>query len=90
MVLALFDGEEMICGQMTELDTSMILPGDNELTTWIDVPAMTDVGAYTLKMTILDPDSGKPGIRLANEGVGEDSLWLEIGELRVIGGWNHF
>lgn len=90
VVLALFDGEEMICGQMTELDTSIILPGDNELTAWIDVPAMTDVGAYTLKMTILDPDSGKPGIRLANEGVGEDSLWLEIGELRVIGGWNHF
>ena len=90
VMLALFDGEEMICGQITGLDTSMILPGDNELTTWIDIPAMTDVGVYTLKLTVLDPDSGKPDFRLANEGIGEESLWLELGELRVIGKWEHF
>ena len=90
VALALFDGDEMICQQTTELDTSMILTGDNELTAWIDVPAMTDVGVYTLRMAILDPDTGEPGLRLENGECNEDSLWMELGELRVIGGWRHF
>lgn len=90
VALALFEGEEMICSQVTEVDASMILPGDNEFTAWIDVPAMTDVDVYTLKLAVLDPDTGEPGLRLANGECDANTLWMELGELRVVSRWTHF
>lgn len=87
IVLALFDDDQMICSQITELDTSMILPGDNELTAYIDVPSQAEVGVYSLRMAIYDPAAGTPGLRLSNVGFDADTLWMELGELRVIRGW---
>ena len=90
IALALFDGEEMIWRQITEADTSMLPPGDNEITVWIDIPSMAEVGSYTLKLAILDPDSDLPGIQLANAECDGETLWMELGELQVIGGWRDF
>ena len=90
IALAIFDEDEMICMQQTGLNTSMILPGDNELTAWIDLPNMAEVGAYTLKLAILDPATGQPGLQLSNVGFDVQTLWMELGEIRVIGGWNDF
>ena len=90
VALALFDGETMICRQTTELDTSMLLPGDNQLTAWIDLPHDAEVGVYTLRLAILDPDTGEPGLRLTNAERDEESYWMELGELRIIGGWKDF
>lgn len=90
IALALFDGEKMICRQTTELDSSMILTGDNRLTAWIDLPHDAEVGSYTLKLAILDPATGEAGLRLANAECDERTMWMELGELRVIGGWKDF
>lgn len=90
VALALFDGEEMICRQTTELDSSMILTGDNRLTAWIDIPHDAEVGSYTLKLAILDPATGEPGLRLANSECDDKTMWMELGELKVIGGWRGF
>lgn len=85
VALALFDGNMMLCQEVTELDTAMILPGDNALTAWIDIPVSVDVGAYSLRLAVLDPDSGEPGVQLGNEECNEETLWMELGTLNVIG-----
>lgn len=90
VALALFDEEEMICCQTTELDTSMIRPGDNTLTAWIDLPHDVKVGVYTLRLAVLDPATGVPSLRLNNANCDEATLWTELGEIRVIGGWRNF
>ena len=85
IALALFDGEQMICCEKTQLDASMLQAGDNELTAWIDVPYDADVGVYELKLAILDPATGLPGVRLSMAECDPDTLWVTLGELRVIG-----
>lgn len=85
VALALFDGDEMICMQRTEADVSMIQPGESGFTVWIDVPYSADVGLYTLKMAIIDPSDGEPGVQLMMDECDDDTLWTELGELRVIG-----
>ncbi len=83
VALALFDDEEMLCLQITGLDTSMLLPGDSDLTAWIDIPAGTAVGLYTLKLAVLDPATNQPGLRLSMKECDPNTLWTILGELRV-------
>jgi len=90
VALALFDGEEQICQQTTEIDTSMIPAGETTLTAWIDIPHDAHVGIYTLKLAILDPATGNPGVRLSNAECDEETMWMELGEIRIIGGWKGF
>jgi len=84
IALALFDGDKMICCQTTGLDSSMLVPGETGLRAWLDVPYGTPVGAYTIKLAILDPGSGLPGVPLMMEECDEETLWTELGELNVI------
>ena len=85
VALALFDGEEMICMQLTEADALTIQPGETEATVWIDVPVRAAVGLYELKMAIIDPADGKAGVQLMMKECDRDTLWTSLGELRVIG-----
>lgn len=85
VALALFDGEELICMQTTDVSAAMICPGENEFTVWIDVPDQTDVGAYTLKMAVVDPQTNQPSVRLTMDACDGETLWVELGELRVTG-----
>jgi len=84
IALALFDGDEMLCMQLTEADASMIPPGESEFTVWIDVPDTAEVGVYTLKLGLIDPADGQAGVQLAMAECDRNTLWTELGELRVI------
>ena len=81
--LALFDGETLICRQRTQTDTSVLLPGDNEITTWIDIPAGVQPGEYQLKLAVIDPATGEPGVYLTMDECDGETLWTELGSLTV-------
>lgn len=85
VALALFDGDRMLFSESTELDASMILPGEQEMTTWIDIPNDTQPGDYTLKLAVLDPSTGEPGVYLTMDECDPDTYWTALGELEVIG-----
>ena len=68
----------------------MIPAGETTLTAWIDIPHDAHVGIYTLKLAILDPATGNPGVRLSNAECDEETMWMELGEIRIIGGWKGF
>ncbi|WP_020620927.1 S-layer homology domain-containing protein [Paenibacillus daejeonensis] len=61
------------------------LPGRTEVAGGLPIPAGTAAGQYTLAVAILDPDSGQPGILLANEGRLADGSY-PIGSLQIEGG----
>lgn len=82
--LALFDGEKLVCSQRTGLDSSMLQPGDTELMGWIDVPDAVRPGAYTLKLAIVDPATGEPGVYLTMDECNPDTLWTELGGIEII------
>ncbi len=84
LALALFDGEELVWVQTTELNASMMLPGDTELRAWIDIPHGVPKGTYTLKAAILDPSDGLPGVPLMMAECDGQTLWTELGEVNVI------
>ena len=84
LALALFDGDELVCIQITEVDSSMMLPGDSEVQAWIDIPHGVPMGTYTLKAAILDPSDNQPGVLLTMAECDEQTLWTELGEVNVI------
>ncbi len=84
VALALFDGEELVWAQQTELNASMMLPGDTELRAWIDIPHGVPKGTYTLKTAILDPADGQPAVPLLMAECDEVTRWTELGEIKVI------
>lgn len=85
VALALFDDEQLVYCETTALNTAMIQLGETNLTTWIDIPYGIDVDVYSLRLAILDPSDGMPGVRLEMENCNEETLWTELGELRVTG-----
>ncbi len=84
VALALFDGESLVCVQKTELNASMMLPGETELRAWIDIPYGIPKGTYTLKAAILHPADGLPAVPLYMAECDEATLWTELGEVNVI------
>ncbi len=83
VALALFDGDEMVACQETELGTASFLPGDTDWQTAIDIPDQMPAGEYTLKLAILDPEDGKPGVRLCMDECDENTLWTALGTITV-------
>ncbi|MDI4647500.1 S-layer homology domain-containing protein [Cohnella hashimotonis] len=60
------------------------LPGDYEAPLPLDIPADLASGEYRVLVGILDPDTGKPGIKLAIEGDRGDD-WAALDTIRIAG-----
>ncbi|TYP70089.1 DUF4832 domain-containing protein [Paenibacillus methanolicus] len=59
------------------------MPGDRQtVEARIPVPAALKPGAYTLLAAIVDPDTGKPGVRLSIEGA-RDDLWHRLDTVEI-------
>ncbi|MBN2290126.1 MAG: DUF4832 domain-containing protein [Candidatus Glassbacteria bacterium] len=66
----------------TGIDITGWLPGPVPLQAGITVPQDLPPGEYELGIALLDPQSGKPGIRLAVRGRDEDG-WYRLSRVRV-------
>ena len=66
----------------TAADIRKWLPGDNLYDDAVFVPADMPAGDYDLSLAILDPNTGKPAVKLAIAGMGEDG-WYSLGKLTV-------
>ena len=60
------------------------LPGDAVVDCTLHVPDDLAPGRYSVRIAMLDPDSGKPAIQLANEGRQPDG-WYDMGSLQIGG-----
>ena len=58
------------------------LPGEHRLTANLSIPQTLPEGTYTLLAAIIDPSTGKPGIRLAIEGRRDDG-WYRLNEIYI-------
>jgi hypothetical protein len=58
------------------------LPGDAVVDRSLYVPDSLVPGKYSVRIALLDPESGKPAIQLANEGRQADG-WYDMGSLQV-------
>jgi hypothetical protein len=58
------------------------LPGDAVYDGSLYIPPELAPGAYDVRIALLDPRTGKPAIRLANEGRQQDG-WYQLGSLTV-------
>ncbi|RJE87542.1 DUF4832 domain-containing protein [Paenibacillus sp. 1011MAR3C5] len=85
--LRLVDGSGRIAASTTaeNVDIRQWLPGRTEATASLKLPGGLSAGSYALTVAILDPETGEPGIRLANEGRGADGGYL-IGQIQIAGG----
>lgn len=63
------------------------LPGDAVVDQSLYIPEDLPPGTYKVRVGILDPQSGKPAIRLGIEGRQEDG-WYDLGTVVVIGNAN--
>lgn len=86
IALALFQGDDLVYMQTTDLDSSMITTGVSKMMSWIDIPDAMDPGQYALKLAILDPADMQPGVRFTQDNCDSENMWLELGEFWVIGG----
>jgi len=84
VALALFDGETLIYVQPTEIDSSMMTPGETELRAWIDIPYGVPKGTYMIKAAILNPADGRPAVPLQMAECDGQTLWTELGTVNVI------
>jgi hypothetical protein len=64
------------------VDVRKWLPGDAVFDGTVYVPDDFAAGAYDLRIAMLDPRTGKPAIRFANEGRQDDG-WYAMGSLTV-------
>ncbi len=64
------------------VDVRKWLPGDAVYDGTVYVPAELADGVYQVRIAMLDPRTGKPAIRFANEGRQEDG-WYAMGSLTV-------
>ncbi len=60
------------------------LPGDIIYDSKVLVPGEAAPGKYLLRIGLVDPESGEPAIRLAQEGRAEDG-WYDLGEVEIVG-----
>ncbi len=67
---------------LAETDIRTWLPGPISFQTTFSLPATLSPGVYTWTVAILDPDTHKPGITLANAGERQDGTY-EIGQIVV-------
>ena len=80
----------VVSSTKTELTNSNIknwLPGEHSMTANFSIPQTLPIGTYTLVVAIIDPSTGKPGIRLAIDGKRDDG-WYRLDEITV-GESNH-
>jgi Domain of unknown function (DUF4832)/Beta-galactosidase len=64
------------------VDVRKWLPGDAVYDGTLFIPTELAPGDYQVRIALLDPRTGKPAIRLANEGRQEDG-WYQMGALTV-------
>ncbi|THF79962.1 S-layer homology domain-containing protein [Cohnella fermenti] len=69
--LSLADAQGQVVYSTTEEGTDIRdwLPGKTTVNAVMSVPSTLNAGTYTLQVSLLDPSTGQPGIRLANDGV---------------------
>lgn len=65
-----------------DADVTAWLPGAIPLQASVVLPGDMPSGEYEIDAALLDPDSGKPAIRLANEGLGGDG-WYGLSRIKV-------
>jgi len=58
------------------------LPGDAVVDQSLYVPENLAPERYSVRIALLDPESGKPAIQLANEGRQADG-WYDMGSLEI-------
>ncbi len=51
-----------------QCDPHLWTPGEHNLTAMIQLPETIPPGIYTIALSVDDPVTGQPGLRLANEG----------------------
>jgi hypothetical protein len=66
----------------TGQDITGWLPGPVNVQSSLNLPADMPSGEYELCVGLLDPNTGKPGIKLANTGLGEDG-WYSLSRIVV-------
>jgi len=64
------------------VDVRKWLPGDAVYDGTVYIPAELEAGEYQVRIAMLDPRTGAPAIRFANEGR-EDDGWYRMGSLTV-------
>jgi len=67
---------------MADADTREWLPGPIQFDVTIQLPADMQPGSYELLTAIIDPDTGRPGISLANAGRRPDGYY-RIGQIQI-------
>lgn len=74
--LSLADSNGNIVAQtITSEDITKWLPGVTKTEQSIDIPKNLKAGTYTLCVAIIDPSTGKPGIKLSIEGMRSDGRY---------------
>ncbi len=66
----------------TNADITSWLPGDNVFDSAVTVPAELVPGEYELAISLLDPQSILPKVKLAIQGRSEDG-WYRLGVIKV-------
>jgi len=84
--LRLVDDNGQVAAKATaeNADIRQWLPGRTEASASLKLPGGLAEGSYALNVAILDPETGEPGIRLANEGREADGSY-RIGQIQVAG-----
>jgi hypothetical protein len=59
-----------------EIDIKTWLPGLHTFSESINIPADMNAGSYDVKLAILDPDTGKPGVMFANTDRDDERRYL--------------
>lgn len=74
--LSLADSKGKITAKtLTQADITKWLPGERLTTQSISIPKSLKEGEYTLCVAIIDPSTGKPGIKLGIEGIRPDGRY---------------
>ncbi|MCD9022971.1 DUF4832 domain-containing protein, partial [Cohnella silvisoli] len=68
--------------QNTSIDIRTWAPGSYNNSFSFEIPESIPGGQYTLLVGILDPDTGKPGVKLANEGARFDG-WFALDQVAI-------
>ena len=64
------------------VDVRKWLPGDAVFDSTVYIPESLKPGSYRLRVALLDPRTGQPAIKLANEGLQPDG-WYDFGGIAV-------
>ena len=73
---------EVVLEEQLGVDIKSWLPGRHTFSESVHIPADIGSGSYDVKMAILDPDTGKPGVMFANTGRDSEGRYL-VSELTV-------